>query len=178
MKASAGTDMRWQWSRFEQLGVDGVYDALALRSRVFVLEQQCVFLDADGHDRHAWHLLGRDADGLLQAVLRVVDPGRKCAEPSMGRVITAPESRGTGLGHLLVAEGIARSASVWRGQAIRIGAQARLEAFYAGHGFQTVGEPYIEDGIPHLEMLRVARLADRSLHANISSALRRTKDPK
>lgn len=136
--------------------MDDLYDALALRSRVFVVEQHCVFLDADGFDRHAWHLLGRDADGLLVALLRAVDPGRKCAEPSIGRVITAPESRRTGVGHRLVIEGLARCAIVWPGQSIRIGAQSRLESFYAAHDFVTVGSPYVEDGIPHLEMLRTS----------------------
>ncbi len=146
----------WRWSRFEELGVSDLYDALALRSRVFVVEQHCVFLDADGYDRQSWHLLGRDRSGTLQVLLRVVDPGLKCAEPSIGRVITAPEWRGTGAGHRLIEAGLARCATAWPGQPIRIGAQARLESFYERHGFATVGAPYIEDGIPHLEMLRPA----------------------
>ena len=154
--APADARISWRWSRFSELALDDLYDALALRSRVFVVEQNCVFLDADGYDRQAWHLLGRDGEGRLQALLRVVDPGLKCAEPSIGRVITAPESRRTGVGHQLLAEGLVRCAEVWPGQPIRIGAQARLETFYLRHGFVTVGEPYIEDGIPHLEMLRQA----------------------
>jgi ElaA protein len=145
--------MRWTWSRFAELGVDNLYDALALRCRVFILEQG-PYLDPDGIDRQSWHLLGRAADGTLHSYLRIVDPGLKYAEPSMGRVITAPESRGTGAGHALVAEGIARSAAVWPGQGIRISAQLRLEAFYARHGFVRIGEPYIEDTIPHLQMFR------------------------
>lgn len=154
--AALVSTLNWRWSRFEDLGVDDLYDALALRSRVFVVEQNCVFLDADGYDRQSWHLLGRDAAGALQALLRAVDPGLKCAEPSIGRVITAPPYRGTGAGHRLITEGLARCAQVWPGQAVRIGAQSRLESFYASHGFVTVGVPYIEDGIPHLEMLRPA----------------------
>ena len=97
--------LSWTWQRFEQLGVDNLYDALALRCRVFILEQG-PYLDPDGIDRHAWHLLGRDASSVLQACLRVVDPGVKYAEPSIGRVITAPESRGIGLG--LVGEFVQR----------------------------------------------------------------------
>jgi predicted GNAT family N-acyltransferase len=92
----------WTWSRFGGLGVDNLYDALALRCRVFVLEQG-PYLDPDGLDRQAWHLLGRDAQGALQAYLRVVDPGVKYAEPSIGRVITSPEARGTGLGRAIAA---------------------------------------------------------------------------
>jgi ElaA protein len=148
----------WTWARFGELGLDDLYDALALRSRVFVLEQG-PYLDADGIDRQAWHLLGRDPQtGALHAVLRVVDPGVKYAEPSLGRVVTSPETRGTGLGRELVAEGLRRCDAVWPGQANRISAQAHLERFYAGYGYRRVGEPYLEDNIPHLEMLRPAPL--------------------
>jgi len=105
-------------------------------------------------DRHCWHLLGRDEDGKLQAYLRIVDPGVKYDEPSIGRVITSPERRGTGLGRRLFAEGVARCLALWPGQGIRISAQAHLERFYGGWGFQRVGEEYLEDNIPHLEMLR------------------------
>ena len=144
--------MIWTWSRFADLGVDNLYDALALRCRVFVLEQG-PYLDPDGIDRLAWHLLGRDDAGELQAYLRVVDPGVKYAEPSIGRVITAAAVRGTGLGRRLVAEGVARCVAAWPGQGIRISAQAHLERFYGGFGFVRVGDPYPEDNIPHLEML-------------------------
>lgn len=147
--------MNWAWSRFAGLGVDGLYDALALRCRVFVLEQG-PYLDPDGLDRQAWHLLGRDADGVLHAYLRVVDPGAKYAEPSIGRVVTSPERRGSGLGHALVAEGVARCTGAWPGQGIRISAQAHLQRFYAAHGFRTVGEAYLEDDIPHVEMERAS----------------------
>jgi ElaA protein len=146
--------LNWTCLRFAALSVDALYDALALRAEVFVVEQACIFLDADGADRHSAHLLGRDTAGVLQAYLRIVDPGVKYPEPSLGRVITSAAARGTGLGHRLVDEGIARCASAWPGQAIRIGAQARLEAFYASHGFVRDGGDYIEDGIPHCEMVR------------------------
>ena len=145
--------MNWTWARFSELGVDNLYDALALRCRVFVLEQG-PYLDPDGVDRQAWHLLGRDDDGTLQAYLRIVDPGVRYAEPSIGRVITSAEARGTGLGRLLFAEGVARCQALWPGQGIRISAQAHLERFYGEWGFERVGEPYLEDDIPHLEMFR------------------------
>ena len=147
--------MNWTWSRFAELGVDNLYDALALRSRVFVLEQG-PYLDADGVDRMAWHLLGRDGSGVLQGYLRLVDPAVKYREPSLGRVVVAPELRGTGLGRRLVAEGIDRCSAAWPGQAVRISAQAHLQTFYAEFGFAPVGEVYLEDNIQHLEMLRVA----------------------
>lgn len=146
-------DLHWTWSRFESLGVDALYDALALRCRVFILEQG-PYLDPDGIDRHAWHLLGRDAAGALAAYLRVVDPGIKYDEPSIGRVITSPEVRSKGCGLLLMREGVARCKQAWPGQSIRISAQAHLQRFYGSLGFEPVGEQYLEDGIPHIEMLR------------------------
>lgn len=145
--------MNWTWARFEGLSLDDLYDALALRCRVFILEQGA-YQDPDGLDRCAWHLLGRDEAGTLQANLRVVDPGRKYEEPSIGRVITSPEWRGQGAGRTLMSEGVARCTQAWPGRAIRISAQAHLQRFYGSLGFRPVGEPYAEDGIPHIEMLR------------------------
>ena len=144
--------MDWRWFRFGKLGVDNLHDALQLRSRVFILEQG-PYLDVDGNDRASWHLLGRDEAGVLQAYLRVVDPGLKYEEPSIGRVVTAPEVRGTGLGRVLMREGLAGCARHWPGRNIRISAQARLQRFYTELGFSTVGDEYLEDEIPHIEML-------------------------
>jgi len=144
--------MNWTWQRFNDLGVDNLHDALQLRSRVFILEQG-PYLDVDGHDRAAWHLLGRDPASHLVAYLRVVDPGVKYDEPSIGRVVTAPEVRGTGFGRALMLEGLAGCAQHWPGRAVRISAQARLQRFYTELGFSVVGDEYPEDGIPHLEML-------------------------
>ena len=147
--------LSWTWKRFEALSLDELYDALALRCRVFVLEQG-PYLDPDGLDRVSWHLLGHDGTGVLHAYLRVVDPGAKFAEPSMGRVITSPEVRGTGAGRLLVAEGVRRIDEAWPGHANRISAQAHLADFYGGFGYTVQGDTYLEDGIPHVEMLRAA----------------------
>ncbi|MBA4176437.1 MAG: GNAT family N-acetyltransferase [Leptothrix sp. (in: Bacteria)] len=146
-------NLHWTYCRFAELDVDSLYDALALRSRVFILEQG-PYLDPDGIDRQSAHLLGRDAAGVLLAYLRVVDPGVKYAEPSIGRVITAPEVRGFGLGRPLMAEGIARCTADWPGQGIRISAQSHLARFYGEFGFARVGPDYLEDNIPHCEMAR------------------------
>ena len=144
--------MRWQWHRFVDLGVDNLHDALQLRSRVFILEQG-PFLDVDGFDRQSWHLLGRDESGTLQACLRVVDPGLKYDEPSIGRVVTAAEVRRTGLGRELMRVGLQGCQRHWPGRGVRISAQQRLQRFYEDLGFAAVGDAYGEDGIPHLEML-------------------------
>ena len=144
--------MHWQWYRFGDLGVDNLHDALQLRSRVFILEQG-PFLDVDGMDRQSWHLLGRDASGTLQAYLRVVDPGLRYDEPSIGRVVTALEVRRTGLGRELMRVGLQGCPRHWPNRSVRISAQQRLQRFYEELDFLAIGDAYEEDGIPHLEML-------------------------
>lgn len=145
--------LHWDWSRFEALGAQGVYDMLALRARVFILEQG-PYLDPDGIDQASAHLLARDASGALRAYLRVVDPGLKYAEPSIGRVVVDAALRGKGRGHDLVARGITQCLTDWPGRGIRISAQAHLQRFYERHGFISVGKTYLEDAIPHLQMWR------------------------
>ena len=148
--------LSWQWGKLSELSSKELYEVLALRQRVFVLEQKCLYLDADGKDREAWHLLGWSKEPVreLHAYLRILGPGVRYPEHSIGRVLTAPECRGKGAGKLLMLEGIRRLTGETGPVAIRIAAQAYLEAFYEGLGFHTVGAPFDEDGIPHLEMLR------------------------
>jgi ElaA protein len=148
--------LTWQWIRFEGLSADDVYDMLALRSRIFVVEQNCAYLDPDGLDRHSWHLLGRDAQGRLLAYVRVCDPGVKFDLPSIGRVVVDSSQRGTGLGHVLIAEALRRCDATFPGRRNRIGAQAHLQAFYGRHGYESVGDIYLEDDIPHIDMERPA----------------------
>jgi ElaA protein len=149
--------LAWRWCRFEELGVDGVYDMLALRAKVFILEQG-PYLDPDGADRHAWHLLGRDVtSNVLSAYLRVLEPGVKFDDASIGRVVVDAGLRGQGIGHQLVREGLAQCARLWPGQPVSISAQAHLQRFYAAHGFQASSSPYLDDGIAHVDMRRSPR---------------------
>ena len=145
--------MHWTWTRFDELGVRGLYDILALRCRVFILEQG-PYLDTDGADLYSWHLQGRDDAGVLQAYLRRVDPGIKYAEPSIGRVITAPEVRGSGLGRTLMREGLARCAAQWPGLG---GAHQRAGAAAPLLRRTSVSRPCPTNTsrttIPHVEML-------------------------
>jgi len=143
----------WQWTRFEGLSLQALYELLALRQKVFVLEQG-PYLDADGLDQYSWHLLGRDGSGELLLYLRIVDPGFKYDEPSIGRVVIDKRLRGTGLGRVMMAEALRRCDEAWPGRANRISAQAHLGRFYGEFGFVPVGEAYLEDNIPHQEMLR------------------------
>ena len=155
---SRNADLRWRCLPFAALSADTLYRLLRLRSEVFVVEQACVFQDMDGLDAQCMHLLGEvvAADGtvFLQASTRLVPPGVDFAEASIGRVVTAPAARGGGIGHSLMAESVRQLIALWGEQPIRIGAQAHLERFYNRHGFVSDNKPYIEDGIPHLEMIR------------------------
>ncbi|UJW83724.1 GNAT family N-acetyltransferase [Hydrogenophaga sp. SL48] len=150
--------MQWRCLPFAALSADTLYRLLRLRSEVFVVEQACVFLDLDGRDAQCLHLLGEvvGPDGVvhLHASTRLVPPGVDFAEASIGRVVTAPSARGGGIGHTLMAESVRQLIALWGEQPIRIGAQAHLEAFYNRHGFVSDDKPYIEDGIPHIEMIR------------------------
>ncbi len=163
MKTTA-SNLVWTWRRFESLSVDDVYDLLVLRSEIFVVEQGCVFLDADGADRSSWHLLGRDARdrSALAVYLRCIDPGVRYEEPSIGRVVVAERWRSQGFGRVLMNEGIARAGAVWPDSDIVIGAQYRLESFYRSLGFVTEGPTYLEDGIDHVKMRRASERTERT----------------
>ena len=152
--------MHWRFAPFDQLTVREVHDLFQARVGVFVVEQTCPFQDVDGIDPACWHLLGtKDGRGPLLAYCRLVPPGVKYEEPSIGRIITAQPVRRTGLGRELVRESLARAEQLWPGRAIRIGAQQRLERFYEQFGFVTASAPYDEDGIAHVEMVRPAARA-------------------
>lgn len=157
MSVQAG-DLNWRCLPFHAMSVAELYAVLQLRAAVFVVEQQCVFQDMDGLDPECHHLLGRDAGGQLLAYARLVPRGLAFTEASVGRVVTAPAGRGRALGHALMAEAGTVLTNLWGPQPIRIGAQAHLEGFYGQHGFVTDSAEYMEDGIPHVEMLRLAQL--------------------
>lgn len=157
-RAAAPGEIVWLWSGFEELSPHELYTILQLRQTVFVVEQTCPYLDADGYDQGAWHLRGWTSEGsgdLLCAYVRILPPGVKYVEPSIGRVLTHPRMRRTGLGKQLMLEAIRRSEMIAPGLPIRIGAQRYLERFYGDLGFRVTSEPYDEDGIMHVEMLRV-----------------------
>jgi len=153
-KTSTSAAICWRFLSFDELTSRELYALLQLRSEIFVVEQVCVFQDMDGADMAAMHLLGTLDDELV-AYARCFDAHIKYIEASIGRVVTRDRLRGTGVGHVLIRESMAAMARHWGSQPIRIGAQQRLEKFYTRHGFVQDGAPYIEDGIPHIEMMRV-----------------------
>ncbi|WP_279482852.1 GNAT family N-acetyltransferase [Aureimonas sp. SK2] len=129
-----------------------VHDLLRLRQDVFVVEQACAFPEIDGRDREALHLRAF-RDGALAGTLRVFAPGAG-SRARIGRIATGRAFRGGGLGHRLMQEALRLCAERWPEAAVDLSAQSHLETFYAVHGFVTISSPYLEDGIPHLDMRR------------------------
>ena len=147
-------DLQWRFCTFAELTVLELERIYTARQQVFVIEQNCVYLDADGRDSHSHHLTAWSAAHTVPlAYARLLAPGVNYAEPSMGRVITTEGARGQGLGRELVRRATQHAHAVYPGQGIRISAQSQLEDFYGEFGFLIVGERYLEDGIPHTQML-------------------------
>lgn len=150
----------WKCASFGELSALELHDILQARAAVFVVEQACAFQDVDGVDPKCWHLMGLgprrhgDDEPALVAYCRLVPPGVKFAEPSIGRVLTMEAVRRTGAGRELVREAVARAQALWPGAALRIGAQVYLDRFYGEFGFVKISAPYDEDGIMHIHMLR------------------------
>ncbi len=148
--------MKWVWMKFDQLSAHELYEIMTLRQRVFTVEQNCAYLDADGFDLNAWHLCGWENSKVkpfLCAYLRVLPANVKYPEPSIGRVVTAPEERGKGFGRAIMMEALNRIRDEFGNTQVRISAQAYLKKFYMECGFTKVRGPYNEDGIPHHEMV-------------------------
>ena len=145
--------IEWQWRRYGDLAPLELYAIFAARQAVFIVEQNCPYLDMDGKDPEAWHLVGWSGKEVA-AYLRLIAPGVSFAEPSLGRVLTTKVGRSTGLGRELVARGVEKIYELYPTLPARIGAQAHLHKFYGSLGFVQASEPFDEDGIPHIEMLR------------------------
>jgi len=145
----------WQWCRLQELSALQLYALFAARESVFVVEQRCVYQELDGRDFEASHLIAW-AGTEVAACLRVLAPGAKLSQPTIGRVMTAKGFRGRGLGRELMERALKHVDEVYP-QSVRISAQAHLEKFYRSFSFEPVSEPYIEDGIPHIEMVRKRR---------------------
>jgi len=149
------TALDWSTLTFAELDIHALYEILALRQDIFVVEQNCPYQDLDGLDQDAYHMACREGETLL-AYQRCLPPGVSYPESSIGRIIVSSAARGRQLGRELVQRGIDFNRAEWPEHDIRIGAQAHLSGFYGSLGFVTVGDEYIEDGIPHVHMVLAA----------------------
>lgn len=145
--------MNWTLKKFTDLSPDELYTILRLRSEVFVVEQTCAFQDMDNKDQGSYHLMGW-RDDLLAAYTRLVPPGIAYELASIGRVVTSPLVRGTGLGKILMEKSIEEAIHLFGDIPIKIGAQVYLKKFYTSLGFMQTSDIYLEDGIEHIEMIR------------------------
>lgn len=138
---------------FETLTITELYELLQLRSEVFVVEQDCVYQDIDGKDQKAQHVLGKK-DGKIVACTRIFDAGHYFKHASIGRIVVSKAFRRYGYGHDIVKASIQAIHAIFKKETIEMSAQEHLIAFYETHGFKQTGKPYLEDGIPHVRMLR------------------------
>lgn len=145
-------NVQWQQKTFGELANGELYGILALRAEVFVVEQACAYQDQDGKDPQSVHLMA-SAEGQLMAYARLLPPGLSYETASIGRIVVRRAMRGTGLGRQLVGRALAAAGELFGHGPVTISAQAHLEAFYAALGFEKQGAPYLEDGIPHIQMI-------------------------
>ncbi len=147
-------DLTFHTRAFQALDLEALYAIMQLRQAVFVVEQNCPYLDADGKDAAAYHLGAYGKGGELLAYARLFDKGVVYSDyASIGRVIVAPQARGIGLGNLLMRQAATQLYQYFGRQAIKISAQAHLQPFYGRLGYEGVGEEYLEDDIPHRAMI-------------------------
>ncbi len=140
---------------FSELNVDELYEIMALRQEVFVVEQDCPYLDADGKDQHAWHLMGFDKNDTFITYARIVPPGISYENyVSIGRIVSSPSVRGKGTGKKLMEASLDVVKKLFNNQPIKLSAQCYLIRFYESFGFKTTGMEYLEDNIPHIAMIR------------------------
>tara|TARA_B110000977_G_C11065615_1_gene487698 strand:+ start:782 stop:1246 length:465 start_codon:yes stop_codon:yes gene_type:complete len=144
--------LNWTICSYEELSKDQLFDMCEVRQEVFVVEQDCPYQDCDQKDKQSHHLMGYDKE-VLVAYLRIVKPGVSYQEPSIGRVLTKLSSRKKGLGVELMERALVFCSSKYPAINIRISAQQYLLPFYQSLAFLPVGKGYLEDNIPHMEML-------------------------
>jgi ElaA protein len=145
--------IQWLLKKFEELSPYQLYSILQLRNEVFVVEQNCVFQDADDKDQNSHHLMGFDNNKLI-AYTRIVPPGEAYEQASIGRVVTSSSVRKLGAGKELMKQSINAVYSLFGNQPIKIGAQLYLKKFYESFGFEQTSDVYLEDGIEHIYMMR------------------------
>jgi ElaA protein len=151
--------IQYKCSKFNELAPFDLYQLLKLRCQVFIVEQACIYQDLDDKDQYANHLFGTDEQQNLLTYARIFPPGISYEECSIGRVIVAASLRGKGEGHNLMKACMHFISQTYGPTPVRISAQSHLKKFYISHGFNSTGKAYLEDGIPHVEMIYFPNLA-------------------
>jgi ElaA protein len=146
--------INWETTRFEDLSPGKLYGIMQLRAEVFIVEQNCPYQDADGKDPKSFHVMGYNKDQELVVYCRILPENISYTEASIGRVVSSPKVRGTGAGKLLMEKALEEIGLLFGDVPVKIGAQLYLKKFYEVFGFVVTSEEYLEDGIPHIEMLR------------------------
>jgi ElaA protein len=145
--------MNWTVQKIVSMDATTLYEIIKLRFDVFIIEQSCFYEEFDNKDLEAVHVYGRDDRDKIIAYLRILEPGVSFAEVSIGRVVVSSEYRKEGIGRDLMQMGLKAVRDLYGDVPVRISAQAYLQAFYRSLGFETQSEIYMEDDIPHIEML-------------------------
>lgn len=146
--------INWEITRFEDLTPERLYRIMQLRCEVFVVEQNCPYLDPDGKDPRCFHVMGFNSQKEMIAYCRILPEDISYSEVSIGRVLTSEKARGTGAGKQLMKRALDEIELLFGEVPVRIGAQLYLKKFYQGFDFEVISDEYMEDGIPHIEMLR------------------------
>ncbi|MGB1453463.1 MAG: GNAT family N-acetyltransferase [Crocinitomicaceae bacterium] len=142
-----------QVKSFQELSLEEFHDIIALRIQIFIIEQNCPYQEVDGKDKLAHHLFFKNEMDEIIAVTRILPQGISYAEVAIGRVVVHEDYRGTGLGNQLMADSMNFVRDKYGDVPVRLSAQKHLENYYGNHGFKSTGKEYLEDGIPHVEML-------------------------
>jgi ElaA protein len=145
--------VNWFCKKYDELSLNEFHDIVAARIDVFVIEQDCPYQDLDGKDKEALHVFALNEQQKLLAYTRVLPQNISYKEVSIGRVITTEIARGKGLGHELMKKSMEQVIANFGAVDVRLSAQEHLQHYYGAHGFKKVSEMYLEDGIPHVEML-------------------------
>lgn len=146
-------EIQWIWQKIEHISGRHMYEILRVRQDIFIVEQQCLYADADDLDFSSLHLSGRDADGRIAVYARLCPPGSRYDEPSIGRLLTVKKKRGSGLARHAIELCIKKAVAEWQSTQLRISAQIYLRNFYSDFGFKKISEVYDEDGIKHIDMM-------------------------
>lgn len=144
--------IHWEVKHYNNLSLDEFHDLIQLRIEVFVIEQDCPYQDVDGKDKVSFHLIGRVNDKIV-ATSRILPPGISYEEVAIGRVVIGESARGKGYAHDMMQQSKDFIVQEFGNVPIRLSAQKYLESYYGAHGFKSTGKEYLEDGIPHVEML-------------------------